>query len=148
MSLPLDVSSILSGSAFPVFEGPVLWWRLLKQRRNWKGLHVPVASWCYNIFAKQWALCLSLVQNKPFKKKKKSCSRLSFLLVLDFILIDCYLVVCACYFLVILFIVFIFGRTGSWLLRRLVSSCGELWLLAVVHGLLTVVTSLVAERRL
>ena len=133
MSLPLDGSSLLSGSAFPVFEGPVLWWRLLKQRRNWKGLHVPVASWCYNIFAKQWALCLSLlVRNKPFFfKKKKLFSCLSFLLVLDFILTDRYLVVCACCFLIILLIVFVFGRAGSWLLRRLSSRCSELWLLSI-----------------
>ena len=48
---------------------------------------------------------LFLFKTSPLKKKKKLFSCLSFLLVLDFILIDHYLVVCACYFLIILWIV-------------------------------------------
>ena len=75
---------------------------------------------------------LFLFETSPFfffKKKLFSC--LSFLLILDFILIDRYLVVCACCFLIILLIVFVFGRAGSWLLRRLSSRCSELWLLSI-----------------
>ena len=50
-------------------------------------------------------LFISSCSKQALKKKKKLFSCLSFLLVLDFILIDHYLVVCACYFLIILWIV-------------------------------------------
>ena len=143
MSLPLDGSSLFSGSAFPVFEGPILWWRLLKQRRNWKGLHVPVTSWCYNIFAKPFVY-LFLFKTSPLKKKKvlllskfSTRSRLY-----TYWSLSC----CLCLLFFNNFMdCFVFGSTVSWLLRRLSSRCGELWLPSTcVHGLL-VAPSLVAE---